>query len=569
MTIPSPGNWPETATIGGINSIEKKEIVYCASVQESNDDLPVAHVVVGIFTSKIDITDDDAKTLCAQLIPRKSGQAVIIAAPADEVINDLDAKTIDLKSGKISKVDVHVIDDSDFLNEMMIIKVAGSIPINCKVDKEALDQFLSGWLESNEKLKFEMNDDFLLQSGNKEKCVELYRKVVDDESRAITDVDAPAALKNKGLEKLAKQRMVAKKPIVMGIAGFPLVDGGDVSKITSKLSIGETINCRFNVEILTLVPTHALGDLLCRNLSAGVHNQMKGLVNFLVANLSGDSDNWYPQVYNFWPKKYCSYFISTVYPSVSKDEELLETRRALLRKLYLPHDRPLLRKLNRYLLPIERLQSNPYLINVHEGVNSESGSSGQYFLVDGDYEYRHYLQDKVNDNGWGCAYRSLQTIVSWFRLQGYTDVSVPSHKEIQQALVDVGDKEPSFVGSSKWIGSQEVGYVLNQLLNVDYKTLFVSSGAELADKGRELSHHFQTHGTPIMVGGGQLAHTILGVQWNDSTGDIKFLILDPHYTGSEDLSVIQKKGWCGWKAPSFWDSKNFYNLCMPQRPNVF
>jgi Peptidase family C78 len=42
-------------------------------------------------------------------------------------------------------------------------------------------------------------------------------------------------------------------------------------------------------------------------------------------------------------------------------------------------------------------------------------------------------------------------------------------------------------------------------------------------------------------GGGVLAHTILGVDWNEDTGDVKFLILDPHYTGGEDLKVIQDK----------------------------
>ena len=41
--------------------------------------------------------------------------------------------------------------------------------------------------------------------------------------------------------------------------------------------------------------------------------------------------------------------------------------------------------------------------------------------------------------------------------------------------------------------------------------------------------------------GGVLAHTILGVAWNEITGQIKFLILDPHYTGAEDLQVILEK----------------------------
>ena len=45
----------------------------------------------------------------------------------------------------------------------------------------------------------------------------------------------------------------------------------------------------------------------------------------------------------------------------------------------------------------------------------------------------------------------------------------------------------------------------------------------------------------VIAGGGVLAHTILGVDFNDITGDIRFLILDPHYTGAEDLKTIQDK----------------------------
>lgn len=42
-----------------------------------------------------------------------------------------------------------------------------------------------------------------------------------------------------------------------------------------------------------------------------------------------------------------------------------------------------------------------------------------------------------------------------------------------KALVDVGDKEPSFVGSRQWIGSIEVQNVLNQSLGVTSKIMFV------------------------------------------------------------------------------------------------
>jgi len=86
-------------------------------------------------------------------------------------------------------------------------------------------------------------------------------------------------------------------------------------------------------------------------------------------------------------------------------------------------------------------------------------------------------------------------------------------------------------------------------------------------KGRDLANHFKTQGTPIMIGGGVLAYTLLGIDWNEKTGDINFLILDPHYTGSENIDLIIKKGWCGWKDGNLFLKKYFYNLCMPQLPN--
>jgi Ufm1-specific protease 2 len=76
------------------------------------------------------------------------------------------------------------------------------------------------------------------------------------------------------------------------------------------------------------------------------------------------------------------------------------------------------------------------------------------------------------------------------------------------------------------------------------------------------------------AGGGVLAYTLLGVEYNDVTGECAFLILDPHYTGSDDLKKIVSAGWCGWKRPvdskgrSFFLKDKFYNLLLPQRPNM-
>lgn len=36
-------------------------------------------------------------------------------------------------------------------------------------------------------------------------------------------------------------------------------------------------------------------------------------------------------------------------------------------------------------------------------------------LVQGSYEYWHYGCDGLDDRGWGCGYRTLQTLCSWIR----------------------------------------------------------------------------------------------------------------------------------------------------------
>ena len=43
------------------------------------------------------------------------------------------------------------------------------------------------------------------------------------------------------------------------------------------------------------------------------------------------------------------------------------------------------------------------------------------------------------------------------------------------------------------------------------------------------------------TGGGVLAHTIIGISFNERSGETRFLVLDPHYTGPEDIKTIQEK----------------------------
>mmetsp|Transcript_25732 Transcript_25732/g.64620 ORF Transcript_25732/g.64620 Transcript_25732/m.64620 type:complete len:838 (-) Transcript_25732:132-2645(-) len=275
--------------------------------------------------------------------------------------------------------------------------------------------------------------------------------------------------------------------------------------------------------------------------------------------------------------------LSVLLPPDSEDCEAARIARAQLlgRLLLLPADRPLLRRPLR-LYRAERSAllreiSDGKLLRVHTHASASSGAVGgseegssRVYGVQGPYVYYHYLQDREQDAGWGCAYRSLQTICSWFALQGYVPLSAPpTHRQIQETLVRIGDKQPRFAGSREWIGAIELSLCLDALYGVSCRVLNLRSGAEFPQRSAELAAHFEREGTPIMIGGGVLAYTLLAVDWNQRSGEVRYLILDPHYEGSDQRPRhIVQKGWVAWKSSKLFLKDRFYNLLLPQRPHV-
>ena len=177
--------------------------------------------------------------------------------------------------------------------------------------------------------------------------------------------------------------------------------------------------------------------------------------------------------------------MTIVYPATSPDEAVYQPlRRSWHVSFLLPLDRPLFRKENALEFPDNLATGkSAKLHNVHATITEKHGvGAAEVALVQGNYTYYHYMQDAFDDDGWGCAYRSLQTLVSWLRQQGYTTATIPTHREIQQCLVDIGDKEAKFLGSKQWIGSTEVGYVLETKCGIQSRVIRVGSGADMASK---------------------------------------------------------------------------------------
>ncbi|KAL7302958.1 hypothetical protein TKK_0004185 [Trichogramma kaykai] len=320
-------------------------------------------------------------------------------------------------------------------------------------------------------------------------------------------------------------------------------------KIDTLALVGYNINMAQLYEILV--------ESLCRNLrliSFSFENQLK----------TENMQLQLPEPIHVKPLDF-GHLLTAVYPVGLTEAENQIYRRNLHRRFALDLKKPYFKKENALRFKNDK-EKMVQLINPHEIITHPNQNIS---IVQGQYAYHHYMQDGIDDSGWGCAYRSLQTIVSWYRLQGYTNKPIPTHREIQKCLVDIGDKPSSFIGSKQWIGSTEVGYVLETLEDIPIRVLSASSGEEMATLAPDLDRHFRTQGTPVMIGGGVLAHTILGVSYDESFKNVQFLILDPHYTGPEQVNTIVNKGWCGWKKSDFWKKDAFYNMCLPQRPNKF
>ncbi|XP_062993692.1 inactive Ufm1-specific protease 1 [Elgaria multicarinata webbii] len=191
-------------------------------------------------------------------------------------------------------------------------------------------------------------------------------------------------------------------------------------------------------------------------------------------------------------------------------------------------------------------------------------------LVSGSYCYYHYGCDGVDDRGWGCGYRTLQTVCSWLGAAGPGEAvsrPAPSLKEIQNALVEMGDKPPSFAGSRDWIGTVEAALCLDHFYAVPGRLVHVPRGQSLEKELETLYAHFLGGGPPVMMGGDRdnSSKGLLGVCSGPDGHHL--LVLDPHYhggAGSLAKEELQAEGWVCWRELGTFERGSFYNLCLPQ-----
>ncbi len=203
---------------------------------------------------------------------------------------------------------------------------------------------------------------------------------------------------------------------------------------------------------------------------------------------------------------------------------------------------------------------------VHSGLSAPSEDK---FIIEGKYKYYHYNCDGFNDTGWGCGYRTTQTICSWIRNkkieQGAPQVSdVPSVLEIQKILVESGDKPKNFLGSKQWIGCFESSIVIDTLYDIPCKILHCEPN-KLSSYISDIRKHFETIKTPVMMGGDldNQSKGVLGLSIKNDKA--YFLIADPHCCHRDpSIEILYKEEWVKWESINAYSNGSFYNFCLPQ-----
>jgi len=272
-------------------------------------------------------------------------------------------------------------------------------------------------------------------------CHDLYNHL-EEESDEFDGIQVPANMRKKMLDKMRKKKATEKVPLKFKLLDGQGVISGDLPDQSEEILLPEEakeIAIRLPIEITVIPNQQTTVSNLTRLFVTGIQQQVEQLVATISRSTSEDANKLcLAEPRSFWSKQIVAHCICAPFPSGVEDQDLVSHRKELHLRYLVPLDRPQFRSENRFNFPGEGV-SGGYLTNTHLGLSSGL-EGGIPSVVYGTYAYHHYMQDRMDDSGWGCAYRSLQTIVSWFRHQGYVTRAVPTHQEIQQALVDVGDK---------------------------------------------------------------------------------------------------------------------------------
>ena len=192
-------------------------------------------------------------------------------------------------------------------------------------------------------------------------------------------------------------------------------------------------------------------------------------------------------------------------------------------------------------------------------------------FVRGPLRYMHYGAQDFADHGWGCGFRTCQSMLSWLDPRN----PPPTIPQCQAAI-------PGYSGGREWMGVPDAVALLDSFhgatVIVRHLPAHRSANA-MAALVAELVRHFDGGGGPVMVGGfGDVkSKTVVGVR--GVGGAAQLMVWDPHYSGSDTAQAHEQTavgeaarnrlwdgGWVAWRGLDALRPDSFYNLGMPRAP---
>ena len=123
------------------------------------------------------------------------------------------------------------------------------------------------------------------------------------------------------------------------------------------------------------------------------------------------------------------------------------------------------------------------IFSPHLFIKTTQKQKHKEYYSKGLYEYYHYSDQSFNDHGWGCAYRSLQTMLSWFNIQNHCEISkMPTITQIQQTidLINIGSDQ-KLKQTREWIGATQVSWVVKRMTGYDCRILHIADGKDIIE----------------------------------------------------------------------------------------
>ena len=161
-----------------------------------------------------------------------------------------------------------------------------------------------------------------------------------------------------------------------------------------------------------------------------------------------------------------------------------------------------------------------------------------------DYKTYHYGDNGINDNGWGCSYRNIQTIISCYKRYYNPSITTPTLSEI---LVFFKKKIKSSKSRELWIEPYDISRYLNffdnkiignhyvyvtndndfsKILKTDV-TFYLNDNLIINDFSQLYSiikQHFKNTKLPVVIDDGVFSYCFT----LDNNNTDVILLIDPH-----------------------------------------